>query len=479
MSSWFDTLDRQVAKLREDPIFSKTIIILFATSLLIRIYFILKYNELDYEADSYMHYLGSQAWIHAPFNNFDFLINWWYKSLFTLLSGIVLKFTVENIAMIKLMNTAIWMGILYLIYLIAKKHKLSNEAILFSIFFASFSFLAFRSSISALTEPLFTIFIAAAYYFLLKERFALSAALVSASLLCRSEGTIFIIIWCVYLLINQKYKSIIILTIFPLCWDLIGFMRTGDLLYIMNNEYPLNTISVYGSGNFNYYILGLLQYEPIIFLLFIMSFFLCASRFKLAKICVLSLLIFNIIIWKYGWMGSSGYLRYLVPTVPLMSLLASTSLIEITKFMKYINIRYILYLIIALSQITYTTTLINGNGWGYGENNYPWVNKELINSGTFIRSLDANKILIAENPVIIYFSGRVLGISAAQWFDRISGAQKPDFDLNESNGFYFAYDDEFSENDAKYKKLDYYLNNSSFKLLKNFSGYVYMFEWKK
>jgi hypothetical protein len=323
MPLMLDAIGIQVARLRGYPIFSKIITILFATSLLARIYFILRYMEIDYEADSYMHFLGSQAWIHSPLKNFDYLINWWYKPLFTLISGIALRFTIENIIVIKLLNTTIWMGILYLTYLIAKEHKLSEEVVFFSIIFTSFSFLGFRSSIGSLTEPLFTLLIIAAYYFLLRERFILSSLLTSASFLCRSEGIIFIIIWGIYFLINKKNRAIIALAIFPLFWNLIGFLKTGDAIYIINNEYPLMTASVYGNGDFKYYISGLLQYEPIIFLLFVISLFLHKRRFIFIKTCLFSLLVFNIIIWKYGLLGSAGYLRYLVPTIPFMSHLAS------------------------------------------------------------------------------------------------------------------------------------------------------------
>jgi hypothetical protein len=479
VSYMLDALKRRAASLKEDPIFFNIIIILFAISFLTRIFFIFKYREIDYEADSYMHFLGSQAWIHSPFKNFDYLINWWYKPLFTFISGIVLKITIEDIIVIKLLNTIIWIGVLYLIYLIAKEHKLSKEIVFFSIFFTSFSFLAFRSSISSLTEPLFTLLIIAAYYFLLRGQFILSSLLISASFLCRMEGIIFMIIWGINFLIDKKYKFLIILPVFPLFWDILGFLRTGDVLYVIYDKHPLMLTSIYGRGDLFYYIIALFKYETIIFLFFVISLFLYRSRFIFIKMCILSLLVFNIIIWKYGLLGSAGLMRYLLPIIPFMSLLGSASFVESTKSKKYIssvNLKFILYFIIVLCQIIFTMTLIGGNSWGYGEFESPYVvNEEIINASIFIKSLDLNKTLIAEDPAIIYFSGRILGISAAQWFDYISGAQLFSPFSNESNTFYLAYDD-WNRNDIAYKELDYYLKNSNFKLLKNFSSSVYVFE---
>ncbi|VVB64453.1 Uncharacterised protein [uncultured archaeon] len=463
-SYMFDTLKGRVACLEENPVFFRILIILFAASLLMRLFFILKYMEIESEGDSYLHYLISQGWIHSPLN-IDSLISVWAKPLFTFVSGIVLKSTIENIIVIKLLNTIIWMGVLYIVYLIAKEHKLSKEVIFFSIFFSSFSFLALRYSIGALTEPLFTFIVISAYYFLLREKLILTSLLISISFLCRTEGIVFITIWGIYFLINKKYKFLFILPIFPLFWDFIGFLRTGDLLFVITKGYTL--ISPYGRGDFSYYFLGLLKYESIVFLLFMLSLFLCKNRFIFIKVCILSLLIFNIIIWRYGLLGSAGYLRYFVPIIPFMSLLASASFVEIAKFKKHTfnkNFKYILYLIVILLQIIQVMMLIFGNGVDYNAYNSPSINNELINSGIFVRSLDLNKTLYAEDPAIIYFSGRILGINSVL-------GQPP----NESKNSYFAYDEYFSRNWGS-KKLDYYLRNRDFKLLKNFSNYVFLFE---
>jgi len=435
--------------------------LLFMLSFLSRIYFIFKYMEIDYEADSYMHFLGSQAWIHDPVKNFDFLINWWYKPLFTLISGIVLKMTFENIIVIKLMNTLIWLGVLYLVYLVAKEHKLSKEAIFFSVFFTSFSFLAIHSSISALTEPLFTLLIVAAYYFLLKDQFTLSALSVSASLLCRMEGIIFIFIWSFYFIFHKKYIYIILLSTFSLLWNIIGFLKTGSILYIITNYPFASTTSVYGSGTVYYYFINLLKYEPLIFLLFILSLFLYKKDYLFLKICILTFLTFHIIIWKYGLLGSAGFMRYLVPIIPLMSILAAASLVKVVKFKS--NLRYAIYIIIVLSQITYSLTLKSPTS--------DFVNNDMIEVGNFIVSLDQNNTLVAENPAILYFSRKVLGINAAQWFDRVSGAQEIDPNLIKSDNIYFVHDG--------WCKTDiwYFLKDPNFKLLRNFSN-IYVFEGK-
>jgi len=439
----------------------QSLFLLFAVSLLTRIFFIFKYGEEDLEADSYLHYLASQGWIHSPLNNFGLLISVWTKPLFTFVSGIVLKITVENIITIKLLNMAVWIGILYLIYLIGKEYKLSKETLFFSIFFSSFSFLAFRSSITSLTEPLFTLVVVAAYYLLLRKKFIVSSLLVSVSFLCRTEGIIFIIIWGIYFLINKKYRLLVVLPTFPLLWNLVGFLRYGDMLYVINTGYPL--ISTYGKGDLPYYIIGLLKYEPIIFSLFIISLFLCINRFVFMKLCVLSFLLFHIVIWDLGILGSAGILRYFVPIIPFMSILASRSLLRIVGYLKIYKSKSLvslLYLIIVISQLTYTFSLINGNGVDYVESNSPHVDREIMDSGIFIHSLDKNKTLYAEDPALIYFSKRILDVDAY-------GGQPPE---NISN-IYFAFNKRYNTGD---KKLSYYLNK--YKLIKNFNNYTYIFE---
>lgn len=467
VSSYMDILRKRAPSLKDDPLYLRILIISLATSLLVRIFILSKYMEMESEGDSYLHYLLSQAWIHAPLKNSGFLISVWGKPLFTLVCGIILKLTTENIITIKLFNIVVWMGVICLIYLIAKELKLNNEIAFFTIFFSSFSFLALRYSTGALTEPLFTFIVIAAYYFLLREQFILSSLLVSISFLCRTEGVILIIIWGFYFLIKRDNKSLIILPIFPMLWDFIGFLKTGDILYVMSKGYPL--ISPYGRGDFGYYINGFLKYDPFIFLFFLLNLLLCRNSFKFIKVCVLSFFVFNIIIWKYGLLGSAGYLRYFLPMIPFMSLLASASLAEIANFKKHIpikDLKFMIYVVIIILQVINAMTLIWGHGLDYNTADSPAVNKGVIDSGNFIRSLDSNKTLYADDPAIIYFSGRILGISSPQWVGQPpSGARN----------IYFAYDNSFSKNWGN-KKLDYYLGGSTFKFLGNFSDYVYVFE---
>jgi len=441
----------------------KIIAALFIISLIIRLFFIIKHGEIDIESDSYLHFLWSQAWIHWPHGYYNILINVWAKPLFTFISGIVLYSTVENIIVIKFMNTTIWIGSLYLIYIISKEHKLSREAIFFSIFFTSFSFLALRSSIGSLTEPLFTFLILAAYYFILRKNFVLSSILISLSFLCRMEGVIFIAIWAAYCFKNGKYTQLLILLIFPLLWMLASFLILGDALYIINGGYPLS--SPYGRGDIHYYFLGLFKYEPIIFSLFLVSIPLFYKRFFCIKMCVISVLVFNIIIFNYGLLGSAGILRYFVPIIPFMSLLAAATLKELTERLRINNPvpGYLIFSVIILLQLIYTFALISGNGFDYMEYDSPHVNQELINSGIFIKSLDQNKPLYAEDPAIIYFSERVMFVN--------SFFSQPPVD---TANIYYAYDIGFSKNNSGNKKIDYYLDNCA--LMHNFSDYVYLFE---
>lgn len=116
-----------------------------------------------------------------------------------------------------------------------------------------------------------------------------------------------------------------------------------------------------------------------------------------------------------------------------------------------------------LIQSIYTIALITGNGSGYMLYDSPQVNAELINSGEFIKTLDQNTTLYAEEPSIIYFARRILFINVI--FDQPS---------ENATNLYYAYDQGFSRNNLGNKPLDYYLSN--YTLVHNFSNYVYLFK---
>lgn len=154
-----------------------------------------------------------------------------------------------------------------------------------------------------------------------------------------------------------------------------------------------------------------------------------------------------------------------------MSMLSSISLIELINRLKTNKIDFvaisatILYPIVLIAQFLYTISLITGDGSGYLATDSPDINNELINSSIYIRSLDSDKALYAEDPTIIYFSRRILGINS-------NLGQPPDDAFN----IYFAYDERFSEYNTNNNKLEYYVKNNNYSMLKNFGGVVYLFE---
>lgn len=426
-----------------------------------RIFFIEYFGDIGWEPDSYLHYLlAESAFINLP-ESLRFTLGVWAKPLYTLIFGFLIYITgIKSLFLFKLINSIFWIVVCYLVYLITKKLDFSETQQLIATAFTSFSFIAYRSSITELTEPLFTLLIISALLLLINKKYYFSSLLISLSILSRMEGFIFLVLWLVFIPKNIRIKNFLILISFPLLWNIAGYAIYNQPFFIFSSGYSLKN-TLYGTGNFWVYPAGLLLYEPIIFILFLIGYVrnYKSTKFFHINLIIITYLMFEVISYKFGIFGSLGLLRYLVPVIPILSIYAASALDKKSFMISRYNTKNIIFIII-LIQISFTFVILNSNTSYQYLYNTPTVDPNLIDAGKWIYEQNFDEKLYSTDPTIIYYAKR----------NHYSSGSLSSYNLGSAKGI-LVWDSGFGprESNITFDKMD------KFELIKSFGKRVYIY----
>ncbi len=384
--------------------------LLLFCSVAIRLFFIWYFGDVDFEPDSYYHFLYAVSSFARLPQSLNYAAQVWAKPLFTLLTGLIIWISgVRTLWIVKVFNTLVWCGMGLLTYQLARRLKLSTAASLISVFLAEFSFLGFRSSIGTLTEPLFAAIVLAALILLHDKRYTASCLLASLSVLARSEGLVLLLAWVVILWLvhgRRRFLDLLLLAVFPLLWNLWGYWLTGNPTFVLTSGYPIAT-SPYGHGGWFDYPWGLLQYEPLVFPLAVLGLGLTIRerRYRPLHVWLAFFFGFNVIAWRFGLFGTAGILRYFVPIVPCLAICAGAAFDLSHLLLAYKNLaaRGLNFLLL---QVFFTVLVLNSNTGGYHLYNTPTVHHALIDAGEWIQANRPEDYLYSSHPALLYYARR-------------------------------------------------------------------------
>jgi hypothetical protein len=386
------------------------LVTLLMGSLATHVFFIVYFGDIDFEPDSYLHFIYSlSAFADLP-RSLNHAVGVWPKPLFTLITGLIVWVSgIRKLWIIKVFNSLVWAGAGLLVYDVALRLKLSKGAAAVGFFLTQFSFLAFRSSIGTLTEPLFTLLLLSAVSALYAKRYTASCMLVSLSTLARSEGLVMICGWVVILWVVCKRRSIYdlcLLGFFPLLWNIWGYAVSGNPTFIVSTGYPIAS-TTFGHGGWFYYPVALLEYEPVIFPLMLAGGLVTINRREYLPIHVVMLVYFgfNIVAWRFGLFGTAGLLRYFVPIVPLMAVYAVSAL-QVRNLLTAMKRLTLVGLSPLLWQILFTVAVLNSHTAGYHLYNTPTVHHGLVEAGAWVRENYPDEYLYTPHPAMLYYADR-------------------------------------------------------------------------
>lgn len=400
---------------------NKLLILLLVGIFIIKLVTLISFNNVEWEPDSYMHFLELRT-VYADFpNNLDLGLNVWSKPLYIYPLGLLVQiFNTESFLLTQIVNVLIFLLTALLVYKIVLKLYGNFLTAILSLILTSFSLTLFKSSVSVLTEPIFTLLLVLSFYFLTKRKFLLSSLIMGLCVLARIEGLFFIGLHFLYLVHEFKFNirkvifSGILLGLPLFVWNFVGFLSTGNILYFRT------FFQSYSSGNYG--VGSLLDYpklfitkEFILSLLFVAAIFIFIKfnkKFKNKKLIIYSFVIFTgfvfiqAILWSRGALGTAGLIRYFISVIPFM-------VIFIASFFKiislYLNQKIFLFTIITVtfSQILLLALYLSGTIVNTKE--FPKVESSLILAGEWAKNnVEQFEFLAADRPEILYYAQRDL-----------------------------------------------------------------------
>ncbi len=400
---------------------TKFVLLLIVVVFLVKLVTLFTFNNTEWEPDSYMHFLELRS-IFADFpQNLILGLNVWSKPLYIYPLGLIVQiFNIKDFFLIEIINTLIFILISWLVYKIVLNVYKNFAVAVVALILSSFSLTLFKSSVSVLTEPIFTLTLVGSFYFLTKKKFTLASLFIGLSVLARIEGLFFIAIYLGYILYAYKLtaKQIVKNTLYSflpfIIWDLLGFFITGDILYF-RTFFQSYSAGNYGNGTLFDYPKLFLTKEFILSTCFIIAvFFLGKYKHKLVnkKLITYSFVLFTgfvtvqAVLWSRGAFGTAGLMRYFVSVIPfLIIFICSIFVIIRSLFSPRI---FILSLVIvsalqtALLGMYLTGTIVNTK-------EFPKVESYFVESGEWLKDNYTEETFIAaDRPEILYYSQRNL-----------------------------------------------------------------------
>lgn len=365
-------------------------------------------NELPLDVgDGIMHFNISQA----SWTDSTLFIHHWGKPLFILLSSSFAQFGMNGMV---IFNVIVFSLTVYFGWKILNYFEIPNfiqatfPLILLSVFDYTNSLLA------GLTEPLFSLFITIAVWFIITNTWNWFAIIVSFTPFLRSEGQLVIVLAFVILLFSKQIRSIPFLILGFVLYGLIGLILIGDFWwYFTSNPYQWNN-NIYGHGNWYDYITSYKQYLGNVGVLLTLTALI--SFFYLLKIKLWSLIqpilflfisgIFLGIIfihsyfWANGLSGSLGLTRIATQGMPPFLILAIyyTSSVEVMPIVNKLRSLFFLSLLVFIPISLLTSS--------HFPRKADALDKEILNAANFLKKQDIKgKTIFFHHPLFAYEMG--------------------------------------------------------------------------
>lgn len=190
-------------------------------------------------ADSFQHYMISRfSWKHPKL-----FLDHWGKPVFTLLTSPFSQFGYKGLLVFNVLASLLSA---WFVYKLSVKLKSENPAL--SIFFYLAMPMVILTSVSALTEPLFALFLVASVWLFSEKKYTLSILLLSFLPLVRSEGFVVFPVFFVALMLNRKWVHALLFPFGILVYSIVGYFVFDDFLWLLHQSpYKMET-GIYGSG---------------------------------------------------------------------------------------------------------------------------------------------------------------------------------------------------------------------------------------
>ncbi len=234
-------------------------------------------------------------------------------------------------------NSLIAATTVYLTYLLIKIYKV-NYAIIGALLLGTqplYVDLSFRSY-----SEIFTALCLVSFLILFKkEKYLYSALLLGYIYTIRQEIALLIIVFAVIFVLRKQYLSAALLFVFPVLYNLLGFIKTGDMFFVFTEMSSVAGLNYKSQGILHYFKVYIFIVGPVCLTLFLLGFlgFLNeTSKFKeyLKKYFEFYIIFVSIFVIQMLTMVSDGpnpgNWRYLLHISPICAFFASAGIANLT-----------------------------------------------------------------------------------------------------------------------------------------------------
>ena len=196
-------------------------------------------------ADDLNHYRYARYAFSQP----HFFVYHWGKPLFTTLAAPFAQFGFNGV---RLFNVICGLLAAYFTFRISR--HLCFDMPLVSVFLVAFSPLYAVMMLTGMTEILFSLVLVLSIFLFLKERFFLSAILLSFLPFARTEGIVILPLFALALAWRGKWTAIPLLLSGFVFYSLAGYLHYHDILWVIHEMPYKGGKELYGSGELLHYV---------------------------------------------------------------------------------------------------------------------------------------------------------------------------------------------------------------------------------
>ncbi len=413
----------------------------------IKIVAIIYFGDVDFEPDSYLHFLQTADLFHNFPANLETGLSVWAKPLYTYVFGLLLlPFSGSGIIAAQLINVAISALAGLVIFAIAKKVGLPGKYALLAAVISNAGFIFFRAGMGSLTEPLFALLFCLAILAWLREQYILSSLIIGISVLGRLEALLFVGIWVLVLFVMnwKKQKTtadkvndtfallnvvlhtlfrilphVLVLVMPVIIWNFIGYLNSGELLYLFARGYP-KTAGVYGYGNPLTYIEGLIHQEPLLVTLIALAIAIWLGNLvskanwrresnakqSLIWIVIIAFISVQTVLYTLGLFGTAGLMRYFAVIIPIFAVPAAWGIWQLARTQVHVS-QLLIVVALCLIQLGISLGIMKTGGFYKGLYNRPEVDHRLIaiwDEPAVQLAAQKSEFIYASRPELIYYS---------------------------------------------------------------------------
>ena len=417
-------------------------------------------------ADSYSHYRISRYAFKYP----HLFLDLWGKPVFNILSS---PFSQFGFLGLKFFNVCVALLSAFIAYDITRIFKWHAGYIaIFMLLCAPIYFIIIPSG---LTEPIFGLVLISAVWVFFKDRFILSAIIISLLPFARNEGFVVLPLFLIAYLLKKEYRAIPFLGFGFFFFSLIGWPVYHDFLWIFPKSQGSGDQGIYGTDSLFHFVNSINDILGVPLLLFWLIGFVFSSYLLLKNFRKVNnehyfylLVIGGFLVYfaahsvvRWLWEGRSlGLIRVIAGVVPLAALISMRGLHEMLNKIERFKILYAGFILFSILIITwipfskYKIPIPAIEDQKVIELSCDWLKQE---------NLD-NQLIYSYDPLIPHYL-EIDPYDRQQVHELIDDRENPENGI--PIGAIVIWDAHFGPNEGQLP-LERLLQNDSFELLKKF-----------